>query len=226
MLDFVKVLNSTKATPKKDLNTQENLSSCYSNIHDANHNESNLSRVPYSSRPISRKNSISSIQSQPNPITTNQTGASSQKMQDIVVDQEKLHLKNQIARLKDENNKTQSRLEKLEKKQFVLERFCSCLIPFLGLQWTDMKDYTQNPKKTPNENNLVKRHNELQDDINKLKTGLENLVNVSKTTTGYNISSAPKRFVHQETPMNPNKGLPHNKGEPMDEEPGCKQYQF
>ena len=222
MLNFNKVLNATEATPK----TQENLSSCNFNMHGANDQESQRSRDTLIFQPKSRKNSISSIQSQPNPITTNQTGASSQKMQDLVVDQEKLHLKNQIARLKDENTKTQSSLERLEKKLFVLERFCSCLIPFLGLQWTDMNDYTQNPKKTPNENNLLKRHHELQDEINKLKTGLENLVNVSKTTTGYNISSAPQRFVHQETPMNPNKGLPHNKGEPMDIEPGCKQYQF
>ena len=104
MLDFTKVLNSTKATPKKDLNSQENLSSCYSNRHDANHNDSNLSRDLYSSRPISRKNSISSFQSQPNLVFTNtQKGASSQKMQKLEVDQEIYVLKNEIARLKDES---------------------------------------------------------------------------------------------------------------------------
>ena len=56
---------------------------------------------------------------------------------------------------------------------------------------------------------------------------MENLIDVSKTVTGFKNSSAPQRFVHQETPINPNKGLhSQNKGEPMDLEPGCKQYQF
>jgi hypothetical protein len=75
---------------------------------------------------------------------------------------------------------------------------------------------------------LALRLNNLHDEVLKLKNSMENQVDVSKTATGCNNPSASQRFVHQETPMNQNKGLPHNKGE-MDIESGgtvTKQYQF
>ena len=109
MLNFVKVLNETHP-PKKNDSTQQNLSSCNSNMHGANDQENSILRDPPSSRPISRKNSISSIQSQPNPVTTNQIGAATQRLQNLDVVQEILVLKNEIARLKDESAQEKSKV--------------------------------------------------------------------------------------------------------------------
>ena len=76
MLNFIKILDEKRVPNKKDptnvQNTPKNLHSCNSRLHDANDQDSSISRVTLSSRPQSRKNSISSCQTEPNPVTTNQ----------------------------------------------------------------------------------------------------------------------------------------------------------
>ena len=191
--------------------TQKNLTTCDSKFHGANDQYSSIPRVTLSSHPKSRKNSISSCQTEPNPVTTNQWGASNQRLQNIVVDQENVDLKNEIAELRNQISISSKRIEKLES-------FCSCLIPYLGDNWNDFTNFVNkhsSNNEVKNPNNLMLRHNQLEQEVLMLKNRMENRVDVNKTASGCDYPSASQRFVHTQTPMNLNKGLPlHNQGRP------------
>ena len=130
------------------------------------------------------------------------------------MNQENLALKNEITELKNQISISNGKIDQLQ-------HFCSCLIPYIGVQWPDFREYTQKTtsdqvdKIISNPNNLMLRHNQLEQEVLTLKNRMENLVDVRKTATGCDIPSASQRFIHQQTPMNPYKGLSQqNLGDP------------
>ena len=104
MLNNTKILNETQLSNKQDpsnvKNIQQEVHSCRYNLHDANDKDTMKSTVTLSSRPQSRQNSISSCQTEPNPVTSNQMGASNQRLQNFGVNQDNIALKNEIAELR------------------------------------------------------------------------------------------------------------------------------
>ena len=206
--------DSDKKDPSNVQNSPQSLNICNHTLHGNNDQDSPISRVTLSSRPQSRRKSISSCQTDPNPVTTIQEGASNQGLQNLVVNQENLALKHEIAELRDQISTSKLRIDELHK-------FCSCIIPYIGAQWSDFRQFVQkygqsNQKNNTydvddivlNPNNLIQRHNQLEHDVLVLKNRMENQVDVNKTATSCDFPSASQRFIHQQTPMNLNKGMP------------------
>ena len=83
----------------------------------------------------------------------------------------------------------------------------------MGAEWPDFQKYVdtykinqlQEIKSSPQ--TLMFRHNQLEQEVHALKNRMENQVVVSNTATGCDLPSASQRFIHQETPMNQNKGF-------------------
>ena len=221
--------NSHKKDPSNVHDTQQKLQSCIPRIHGANDKDSAFSRVTLSSRPQSRNNSVSSCQTEPNPITTIQKGASNLRLQNSVVNQENLDLKNEIAELRNQVSVSNQRIDQLQ-------HICACIIPYLGAEWPDVRQY-MDQYKTTNELEQIKsgpqslmfRHNQLEQEVLMLKNCMENRVDVNKTASGCDNPSASQRFVHEQTPVNLNKGVPlHIQGQPkptgMDIEYDAKRF--
>ena len=204
MLNFVNVLekniNSNKKDPSNVQHSKKNLDECNS-LHGANHENNSISRVTLSSRIQSRKNSISSCQTDPNPVTTNISGASNQRLQTSMVDQEIFALKNETAELRKQLALSNSCIQKLQ-------HICACIVPYIGAEWSDMKIFMGEVKineaeeMKSNPKSLMFRQIQLEQDVLMLKQRMENQVDVSNTATGCDLPSASQRFVHQETPMN------------------------
>ena len=199
--------DSDKKDPSNVQNSPQSLNTCNHTLHGNNDQDSSISRVTLSSRPQSRRKSISSCQTDPNPVTTIQEGASNQGLQNLVVNQENLALKHEIAELRDQISTSKSRIDELHK-------FCSCIIPYIGAQWSDFREFVKNNKTDNvdkidlNPNNLMQRHNQLEHEVLVLKNRMENQVDVNKTATSCDFPSASQRFIHQQTPLNLNKGMP------------------